>query len=108
MRRIALILIAVLTASAFGSISSQNSIQLSEIDLVNLGDGQLYGHKRDEAKTPLEGKTRIITGFTTEYIDAEFAKGGMATGKWEYYSISGTLTREEVYEKGVEKSSTRF
>lgn len=101
MRRIVLMLIAVLMVSAFSSISGQNSVQLSEIDLVNLGDGQLYGHKRDEAKTPLEGKTRIITGFTTEYIDAEFAKGGMATGKWEYYK-KNNLSAYTSYKNGYQ------
>ncbi|MDL2290195.1 hypothetical protein LJB95_02190 [Paludibacteraceae bacterium OttesenSCG-928-F17] len=57
---------------------------MEEIEMVNLGDGQLYGHKRDSSKVALEGKVRIITGFTTEYIDAGF-KNGYAEGKWEYY-----------------------
>ena len=70
-----------------GSIASnaQNSIQLADVEMVNLGDKQLYAHKRGDYNSPIEGKTRIITGVTTEYIDAEF-KSGLATGKWEYYA----------------------
>jgi len=52
--------------------------------MVNLGDGQLYGHSRNEEKIAISGKVRIITGVTTEYIDAEFSNG-FAIGKWEYY-----------------------
>jgi len=64
---------------------AQNSVQLSDIEMVNMGDKQLYAHKRGDYASPVEGKTRIITGVTTEYIDAEFA-AGFATGKWEYYA----------------------
>ncbi|MBB4035035.1 antitoxin component YwqK of YwqJK toxin-antitoxin module [Dysgonomonas hofstadii] len=63
---------------------SQQQIELTDIQMNNLGDTQMYAHKRDEAKTPLDGKVRIITGFTTEYIDAEF-KDGYGVNTWEYY-----------------------
>ncbi|PXV68816.1 antitoxin component YwqK of YwqJK toxin-antitoxin module [Dysgonomonas alginatilytica] len=82
--------------------SAQNQIQLADIELTNLGDGQMYGHSRDEEKTPINGKSRIITGFTTEYIDAEFAKG-YAIGKWEYYKdnkLSVYVTYDNGYMDG--------
>lgn len=63
---------------------SQTELQIQDIEMINLGDGRLFGRMNDEAKTPLNGKSRIITGYTTEYIDAEF-KDGYAVGKWEYY-----------------------
>ncbi len=63
---------------------AQDKIEIADIVMNNLGDDQMYAHKRDEAKTPLNGKVRIITGFTTEYIDAEF-KNGYGINKWEYY-----------------------
>ena len=65
--------------------NAQNNIQLADMEMVNMGDKQLYAHKRGDYNSPIEGKTRIITGVTTEYIDAEF-KAGLATGKWEYYA----------------------
>lgn len=70
----------VFSKNSFG----QNQVQLSDIEIINLGDGQTYGQSRTEDKIAINGKTRIITGVTTEYIDAEFTKG-LATGKWEYY-----------------------
>lgn len=55
--------------------------------MYNLGDGRLYAEYKDKGndeEKPVQGKIRIITGYTTQYIDAEFEKG-IATGKWEYY-----------------------
>lgn len=66
-------------------LHSQNTIKIEDINIADLGDGQTFGHKRDEAKTPITGKVRIITGYTTEYIDADFNEKGLAIGKWEYY-----------------------
>ena len=64
---------------------AQSSVNLSDIEMVNLGDKQLYAHKKGNYDSPVMGKTRIITGVTTEYIDAEF-KNGFAAGKWEYFA----------------------
>lgn len=79
-----LFLIVILSFSFLGNAFSQQKIELTDIVMTNLGDDQMYAHKRDEAKTPLNGKVRIITGYTTEYIDAEF-KDGYGVNKWEYY-----------------------
>lgn len=64
---------------------SQDKINIDDVNIYDLGDGQHFGHKRDKEKTPLSGKVRIITGYTSEYIDAEFDDKGLAIGKWEYY-----------------------
>ena len=63
---------------------AQSSVNLSDIEMVNLGDNQLYAHKRGNYDSPVTGKIRIMTGVTTEYIDAEF-KNGFAAGKWQYF-----------------------
>jgi Uncharacterized protein conserved in bacteria len=76
-------------------VFSQNQLQIADVEIVNLGDGQRYVHKRDEAKTPVNGKVRFITGMTTEYIDTEL-KDGYVDGKWDYY------------ERNVLKESTSF
>ncbi len=84
MKRNVLIWYCILMAVLLSQVNAQNTLKIEEIEIVNLGDGQQYAHKRDDDKTPLEGKIRIITGYTTEYIDADF-KEGYAEGRWEYY-----------------------
>ena len=49
-----------------------------------MGDGRQFTQRPYEKDTVINGKTRIITGYSTEYIDAEF-KDGFPVGKWEYY-----------------------
>lgn len=80
--------------------SAQNTVQIRDIELINLGDGQLTGQKRDSERTLLNGKFRIITGYTSEYIDAEFSNG-LAIGKWEYYK-DNNLAESSNYENGYE------
>lgn len=79
-----LLIVCLTTISFFTQVKAQKTIQISDMELVNLGDGRYFGHNRDDNKTPINGKVRIITGYTTEYIDAEFAEG-LATGKWEHF-----------------------
>jgi len=98
MRRTFFIFLTFFITLLSHDVFAQNSIRLSEIEFVNLGDGRLFVNKRDEAKTPLEGKMRIITGFTTEYIDSEFAEG-LAIGKWEYFK-NNKLSEVINYDKG--------
>ncbi|SHG11376.1 toxin-antitoxin system YwqK family antitoxin [Dysgonomonas macrotermitis] len=90
---------AILLTLVTWGIQAQESIQITDINLVNLGDGQTYAHRKDEAKTPITGKVRIITGVTTEYIDAEFNNQGLAIGKWEYYK-NNNLRSYASYKEG--------
>ena len=84
-------LLCVLSISSGNIVcNAQNNIQLGDIEMVNLGDKQLYAHKRGDYDAPITGKTRIITGVTTEYIDAEF-KDGFAVGNWEYYANNNKM-----------------
>lgn len=89
-------------------IYAQRSIQLTDMELLDLGDGQMFGQElgkgknRNIDKTPLNGKVRIITGYTTEYIDAEFSEG-KAIGKWEYYNnnnLASSTNYKDGYEEG--------
>lgn len=78
MRKLLFILcLSLVTSFAYGQT------KMSDLDFINPGDGRLYV-EYIEGKIPVEGKIRIITGYTTQYIDAEFSKG-FAVGKWEYY-----------------------
>jgi antitoxin component YwqK of YwqJK toxin-antitoxin module len=83
----------------FITVYAQESIKLSDISMINLGDGRLYATSYDSDKKPINGKVRIITGYTTEYTAAEFDKG-YATGKWEYYKYN-VLQSVRHYSKGL-------
>jgi antitoxin component YwqK of YwqJK toxin-antitoxin module len=72
-------------------------MQISDIEILNLGDGQLFAREHKDEK-PLNGRVRIITGYTTEYIDAGFVDG-YADGKWEYFK-NNTLSELKNYTKG--------
>ena len=82
------------------SIQAQEPLKIGDIEMINLGDGRLFARdgKGNDAK-PIKGKVRIITGYTTEYIDANF-DNGYADGKWEYYK-SNTLSESSNYSKGL-------
>ena len=81
------------------SIQAQNEVQIGDIEMINLGDGRLFARdgttKNDK---PIDGRIRIINGYTTEYIDAGFDKG-YADGKWEYYKYNN-LSEVKNYSKG--------
>jgi antitoxin component YwqK of YwqJK toxin-antitoxin module len=72
-----------IAASVF-TLRGQESIKLEDIKIINLGDGKLYATLSKDKDTPIDGKVRMITGYTTEYTDAEFTKG-YATGEWKYF-----------------------
>lgn len=102
MKKCIALLALVIFAANFTASVAQKPLKLEEIDMLNLGDGQVYAHKRDSSDVPLDGKIRIITGFTTEYINAEF-KQGYAEGRWEYYrknELSSYLTYKNGYLDG--------
>ena len=78
------------------SIQAQE-LKINDIEMINLGDGRLFARERKDEK-PVDGRVRIITGYTTEYIDAGF-DNGYADGKWEYYKYN-TLSEVTNYSKG--------
>ncbi|MDH6305578.1 antitoxin component YwqK of YwqJK toxin-antitoxin module [Parabacteroides sp. PH5-13] len=83
------------------TLLAQGQVKINDLKMTNLGDGRMYAeyeNKEKEEDKPINGKVRIITGYTTEYIDAEFAKG-FAVGKWEYYK-DNKLSEVTHYEDG--------
>ncbi|MDR2810870.1 MAG: hypothetical protein LBB84_10015 [Tannerellaceae bacterium] len=93
-----LILLLCVWVSGF-AVWGQKSIELSDIRMINLGDGRLFATMDDKKKTPIDGKVRIITGYTTEYMNAQFDKG-YAAGKWEYYR-NNLLAEVKQYADGL-------
>ncbi|MCS7473285.1 hypothetical protein HX057_05325 [Myroides odoratimimus] len=84
MKRIALSLLCLMLPIL--TVTAQTKIDFTDIEIVNLGDGQRY-IKEVKSSTPLNGKKRIINGVTEQYIDVDL-KDGLLNGKWEYYDKS--------------------
>lgn len=85
--------IFILLSISISSANAQEQIEISDIKMINLGDGQMYATRADSEETPINGKCRIITGYTTEYVDAEF-KNGYPEGTWKYYKYD--VIRQEI------------
>ncbi len=94
MKKILLYLLLLIPAI---NIVAQNEIKLQDINCYNLGDGRYYCEER-ESKKPVEGKSRIIDGYTTQYMEAEF-KGGIPSGSWKNYRYN-VLREEMIYKDG--------
>ena len=77
---------------------AQTEIKLQDIECYNLGDGRYYCRYMKSEK-PVQGKARIIDGYTTQYIDATFSDG-IPHGEWKVY-VNNALAEELNYEKGL-------
>ena len=96
-KRIGILLIIILFIG-LNQLSAQTETKISEIECYNLGDGRYYCHYTKNKK-PLQGKMRIIDGYTSQYTDAVFDKG-IPHGSWKTYRYN-TLIREYMYKEGV-------
>lgn len=74
----------LLTTYAFIAPAQEKVYQIDEISVINYGDGRLLFRQIDEEKTPLQGEHRLIDGYRSEYIIADF-KEGMYNGKYRHY-----------------------
>jgi len=80
------------------SLFAQGEIKINEVEFTNLGDGRYYCQEI-KTKKPVEGKTRIIDGVTTQYIEAVFKKG-FPDGIWKLYKYN-VLAEECTYKEGI-------
>lgn len=79
--------------------SAQEKIyQINEITVLNYGDGRLLYRENNDTKAPLNGEHRIISGYSSEYILAQF-KDGMYDGKYQHFK-NNKLIEEGVYAAG--------
>ena len=88
----------ILILTAVQSTTAQNEIKLRDIECYNLGDGRYFCHDR-ETKKPLQGSSRIIDGYTTQYTEAVF-KNGIPDGSWKTYKYN-KLAEEYMYDNGI-------
>ncbi len=77
---------------------AQNDIKVENITAVNLGDGKIL-FRELESEKPLEGSHRLIDGYRSEYIVAEFA-GGLFNGAYEHHR-NNVLVEKGAYKEGV-------
>lgn len=68
-------------AMALTGAAQETVYQVSEVSVINYGDGRLLFRQFNEKKDPLNGQHRIIDGYRSEYVLAEF-KDGMYNGSY--------------------------
>jgi hypothetical protein len=81
--------------SCFLMVYAQKPVELSDISMINLGDGRLYATSTDSKKKPIDGKLRIIKSCVV-------MKNGKSDGIMVNYSPDGKKTYEKSMRDGVE------
>lgn len=80
-------------------LSAQETVyQISEVTVINYGDGRFLFRQSNDAKAPLQGLHRIIDGYHSEYLLAGF-KDGMYDGKYQHFKRNN-LIEESNYKEG--------
>ncbi len=87
----------LLLATSLG-VSAQKEYNIEKVTVVNLGDGRLL-FRDMETEKPLEGEHRIIDGYRSEYVLANF-KDGLYNGDYKYYKRN-KLVEQKTYKAGV-------
>lgn len=78
--------------------SAQNEIKIEEIDATNLGDGRIL-FQEIKSEAPLNGRCRLIDGYRSEYMVAEFTDG-FFNGSFEHHR-NNVLVETGTYKEGV-------
>lgn len=78
--------------------SAQKEYNIEKVTVINLGDGRMLFRDLENEK-PLEGEHRLIDGYRSEYILANF-KDGLYDGDYKHYKRN-KLVEEKVYKEGV-------
>lgn len=77
---------------------AQKEYAIEQVSSINMGDGRmLYRDLKNEQ--PLNGQHRIIDGYHSAYIQAEF-KDGFYNGEYKAYEYN-KLTKEGKYKEGL-------
>ena len=96
--KLKLIVLLIIALTAIQTANSQTEVKLRDIECYNLGDGRYFCQEK-ETKKPLQGSSRIIDGYTTQYTEAVF-KDGIPNGSWKNYKYN-KLAEEFTYSDGV-------
>lgn len=93
-----IILSLLFGAMALTGVAQETIYQVDEVSVINYGDGRLLFRQLDENKSPLNGQHRIIDGYRSEYVLADF-KDGMYNGNFQHFK-SNKLKEEGTYKEG--------
>lgn len=93
-----LIISLIFGAIAHTSMAQEIIYQVYEVSVINYGDGRLLFRQFNESKTPLNGDHRIIDGYHSECIVAQF-KDGMYNGTFQKFK-NNKLKEEGTYKDG--------
>lgn len=85
-------------AMALTSAAQEKVYQVDEVSVINYGDGRLLFRQANDGKAPLNGQHRLIDGYRSEYVLAEF-KDGMFNGKYQHFK-NNKLTEDCTYKEG--------
>ncbi len=92
--------LSLLLLSLIFSLGGQaQEFDISRISAINLGDGRILFRNIEDDK-PLSGQHRIIDGYRSEYVLADFAEG-LYNGSYEHYR------HNKLREKGSYKEGRR-
>ena len=81
------LMIAIIACMISGSMLAQKEYQIEKVKVINDGDGRLLFRTNDDNEDLLNGKLRIIDGYHSEYILADF-KDGMYNGEYQHFRKS--------------------
>lgn len=98
MKKVIPTILFCLAALAAMPSSAQNPIEIDKIDATNLGDGRIL-FRELETEVPLNGRHRIIDGYHSVYILADFTNG-LYNGAYEYFE-NNALVEKGAYKEGV-------
>lgn len=86
MTRTNILLLLLLILLGFQSAYSQKEYPIDRITAINMGDGRIL-HRDISSQKPLNGHRRIIDGYHSAYIQAEF-KDGFYNGEYAEYEYN--------------------
>jgi antitoxin component YwqK of YwqJK toxin-antitoxin module len=91
------LLIGMLLAMITANLCAQTEFDVSRITIINIGDGRsLFRELRNNK--PLSGEHRIIDGYKTEYVLAEF-NDGLYNGSYQLFKHN-KLSEKGSYKEG--------
>lgn len=93
-----ILFVTILVNVLFCDLYAQKEFSIGQISVINLGDGRLLFRSRENDE-PIEGKHRIIDGYKSEYILAEFS-GGLYDGTYEFFKHN-KLSEKGTYKDGL-------
>ena len=91
--KIKILITAIIFCMISVAATAQTEYQIEKVSVINYGDGRLLFRTNDEKEEPLNGKHRIIDGYHSEYVLAEF-KDGMYHGDYQHFKYNKQRVRQ--------------